>query len=289
MIYGYNLPTDRTMRFPASQYRSAEETIIAICAIDDRINDEMMDALFKECGAYIVVKPDAEMGLPLDLGWDRFRWIEIKIDYYQAGTHGFKTNPPWAGMRELIARLRCGYLEMLPPIDIEFYEDNSHNWSGKLRPDRYWTQDMPTCQVFHAHGNRSECYPPYRTDSEDDDDEADKWLRSTGDRHRISPIAIDILDHFLELPPCMAARVSSITCLDGNRPSRMPRYDPDGRLFDRVYMDDCCRALGFWLDGDRNGIKMPIGEGEEHGEPRLEQIAYQVRKNVWYCDSDLEE
>ena len=296
IIYGYILPADRTMTFPASEQRWEEEkTVSSVCATTPHIKEELEELAFKECGAHIMVTPHKEIGLPPAMEWNRFKWISIEIDYIP--DHSAKLD--WAGMREVICRLRYRRPEILPEITIRLREHAS------ALGDPKWAQDMPARTTYcwrdpwDSDHEDSDCYTRYQkpinedladrehdsddSDNPDDsDDYDDTWLR-TDDRYSGNPIAIEILDYFVVLPPCKSAVVRPLRGLDHRRPY-LPRHDPERRIFDGSYMEDLCVALGLWLKGDRDGIEFPNGESEFYGEPRLEQIAYQERRGRLYCD-----
>jgi hypothetical protein len=303
MIYDYILLTDRVMNFPASQQRLEEEkTVLAVCDICPQIYDEMEELIYKECGANITVTPDKEMGIPLGIEFNRFQWITVKIDHYKDDSNG------WAGMRELVSWLRYGHPEILPDITILFREDNEDApFSLCPLPDAKWTEEMPACTTCCWHMDeidRDDRYTQYQGyDSEDGeyesnsaDDESDDhpaaghheyeetWLRHSDDYFGI-PIAIQILQHFLTLPPCKSAVVHPLRGLV-ERCECLPRHDPEARIFDKDYMEDMCSALGLWLKGERDGIELPRTVSQVYGEARLEQLAYRRHKGRVYCDRD---
>ena len=113
----------------------------------------------------------------------------------------------------------------------------------------------------------------------------DRWLQITGDNYG-NPIAIEILDYFLELLLCKSGKIHTLGGLRSRR-ALIEQYDPQRRISDKDYMIDLCKALRLWLTGDRDGIKLPDGVGKKYGAPRLEQIAYQARGQnddwYWYC------
>lgn len=321
MIYGYILPADRVMNFPASEKRWEEEkTVSAVCATTPEIKEELEELAFKECGAYITATPHKETGLPPAMEWNRFQWITIEIDHYQDHSGQYR----WAGMRQTISSLSYGHAETLPDITIRFHEDEEdHESSTVYGGDGRWTEDIPTRNTYRWHGpcDNSYCgrsadctcgrsgyysrYPDpfheylkgkynhdfdegdsdsdgFDSDDSDNDNSNDAWLKTTGDCYG-NPIAIEILDHFLELPPCKSAFVHPLRGLEDRR-SHLRRHDPEGRIFDGQYYDDLCAALEFWLKGDRDGIELPAGISKDYGEPRLEQMAYQKRWGRFYCD-----
>jgi hypothetical protein len=112
----------------------------------------------------------------------------------------------------------------------------------------------------------------------------DTWLKTVKGHHG-NAIATEILDHFLDLPPCKSAAVRPLSGL-ADRCKRLPRHSPEDRIFDGLYMDDLCCALDFWLNGKRDGIKLSAGLSKKYGEPRLEQLAYRLDKGRLYCDGD---
>jgi hypothetical protein len=62
MIYGYILPADRVMNFPASEYRLKEEmTVSTVCAAAPEVKEELEELAFEECSAHIAVTPHKEM------------------------------------------------------------------------------------------------------------------------------------------------------------------------------------------------------------------------------------
>lgn len=117
-------------------------------------------------------------------------------------------------------------------------------------------------------------------DTDKDKDEwDDTWLRATEDGYG-NPIAIEILDHFLDLPPCTSAAVRLLRGLE-YRPLHLPVRDPERRIFDRDYTEDLRDALVLWLRGDREGVKLPDGVSKDYGEPRLEQITYEKAQGTF--------
>lgn len=95
----------------------------------------------------------------------------------------------------------------------------------------------------------------YGGDSDDDEDSCEPdyahetWLSTTGDHHE-NPIAIEILDHLLDLPSCKKAAIMTMRGLLLRRGYR-PRHDPKGRIFDSDYMLDLWRTLELWMRGER--------------------------------------
>lgn len=278
MMYHYILPADRIIYFPESQQRLEEEkTIYAVCAAAPEISEELVDLAFKERGAYILVSPDKEMGLPPYIEWDQFQQITVKIDHYQGHSRRFS----WVGMKEIIASLRYGSPKILPDVTIRFHEDENC-----LR-DVKWTKHVPIHRKYRYYVDPNdsdfEDGPSWRRYEdgvnellEDNlDEKAHAWLRTTGDRYR-NPIVVDILDHFLALPPCKSALVYPVGGLEKSM-QYLPRHDPKRRIFDQDYMNEICEELELWLKGDRDGIDLD-NEGWDHGLPNLEQIAWRKYK-----------
>lgn len=246
-VYLHLIPSDRVIYFPATQYRrNAEKTTFAVCATDPDINDELEEFLYEECGAQIMVTPHEEMGLPSALEWHRFQSITVYIGHSTP-----TSNCP--GIRELICGLGNGRPKILPEITIlfdEVYSDDSSR--RRASGDSKWIVKMPTRTAYYWRGNESDYdekdyhirYKDPIANAEDIDadpyedhnDYGDTWLRTVND-HYGNPIAVELLDYFLTLPPCRSATVFP---LDGpsTRRHHLPRHDPKARIFDEDYMED---------------------------------------------------
>ena len=302
MIYGHILPSDQVINFPASEQRLEEETtVLAVCDAHPQIHEEVDEMIYKECDVHITVTPDKEMRIPLGIEFNRFQRIKIKVDHYGNDRNG------WAGMIQLISRLTHGHPKVLPDITIMFHEDSEDApFRFCLLGDAKWTEELPARTTYCPRtGEIDRHYTPrpYQGSEESEDEEFDfpddhpveghdeygeSWLRRSDDYCEI-PIAIQILEHFLSLPPCKSATVHPLSGLSERRDC-IPRRDRKARIFDRDYMEDMCSALGTWLKGDRDGIEMSRTVGQTCGESTLEQLAYQrhaYRKYVrLYCDCD---
>lgn len=194
-------------------------------------------------------------------------------------------------MKQLIESLSHGEPESLPDIKVIFFEDSLNNSHGI---DYMGTQDISRHMTYRWHGTNSEhcspdhraCYTGYRDPLEGAMaamgiqmahriNPWHTWLRNAGDEYG-TPIVVEILDHFLDLPRCKSFSVSLPYGLE-LRQSYLPRDDPEKRIFDRMYAADLCAALELWMGGEREGMELPAGISR-HGEPRLEQLAYQKRE-----------
>jgi hypothetical protein len=149
IIYGYVLPEDRVVHFPASQQRSEAQTITAICTVVPHLKREVKDVMFKECDVHISVKPDKEMEQRWVMEWERFRRITIQIDHYQ----DFSKLDEYVGMRQIISQLRSGQPELLPGMTIQYRED-----SAFYEGDAMWTEAMPHRSVYCWHQKIGDCY-----------------------------------------------------------------------------------------------------------------------------------
>ncbi len=226
----------------------------------------------------LTVTPDKEMDIPLGLEFDRFRWIDIQIRWYQ----GSKLSED-VGMRQLISLLRYGRPQMLPYMTIQFSKERDRStgwsvWTTLVLPGstfcwatkNYDSDDEPDNSVI------SQNWRPYYSGLED---RTETWLRPWGCHG--NPITVDLLDYFLVLPPCRGANVRYIPDLDLRRPKK-PRHNCKRRIFDDKYMMNLWDALEFWLEGHREGMKLPEPLSD-FGEPPLEQLAYTIRDGAYYA------
>jgi hypothetical protein len=208
-----------------------ETTVSAVCATTPEVKEELEELAFKESSAHITVTPHKEVGLPLPMEWNRFQRIMIEIDRYQDHNRPNR----WTGMREIISRLRYSRQEILPSMTILFHEEGiDSELSNLLLGDAKWTEDMRLRSTNHwydasgsCHSEHRACYSWYQdpideyledeqsedgfeTDGEyggaSNNEYDDAWLRTAGNCNR-KAIAIEILDYFLDLPPCKSAVV----------------------------------------------------------------------------------
>lgn len=88
-----------------------------------------------------------------------------------------------------------------------------------------------------------------------------------------NPVIVEILDHFLDVPPCRFAELQLVQGVDFREGGGLA-HEPDARIFDTIYMSNVSPALELWLMGVRKDVKLPAGVCRDHGESRLEQLAY---------------
>lgn len=249
-----------------------------------------MNYAYGQCSAVVEICPNHEIEeLPNGHQWQRFRSIEIIIQPYEVKSE-------WSGMKHLIASLQAGSPILLPPISIIFGNGTGPGpqnlWTQGVDERsyfRWWTSDVESArsevnQRDKAWADRidrgedmDEPFPERRKyrnmqgrrDATDDSRRRDIWLRVDG----YVPVVTELLDFFLDLPPCKAAHVQPIEHLS-RRQRGVPRHHPKFRIFDDEYTIDICEALQYWLRGKRDGIELTRGRSI-FGEARLEVLAYE--------------
>ena len=142
-------------------------------------------------------------------------------------------------------------------------------------------------------------------DDEEDDDEDDWDDGSPMYRHRFfdlydnklkvlpgyhrGPLVVEILEYFLELPPCKSANIYPLTGLALRRDD-LPHHNYYKQIFDDVYMRDMCTSLEIWLRRHRDGMSAyGLYDRPRFGECRLEYLAYRPFYGCLYFESGPEE
>lgn len=99
------------------------------------------------------------------------------------------------------------------------------------------------------------------------------------------PVAVWILDFFLQLLVCKSARVKGLKKLENDvLATDDTRQVPSRMCFDASYFISICWALESWLQGVRDGFTLAQGR-DRYGRPPLEQLAYiKISDRTHYSD-----
>jgi hypothetical protein len=283
MVYDYVLPEDRIVTFPTTQL--VEEDMFNLCATHCLIHEEMMAWIYENCICYLNIVPELVVHRPLAIEFHRFQTIRIKIQHSQNHCRGISLG----GIEQAIALLRYGEPTLLPNVTIQFEESNMYR-------DPFWTQIVPFGSTFRRSvqgegfaASNMDCF--HWSDSRRDhvsenietvdptDVGSDTWLRVTPDS--FGPIVVEILDHFLDLPPCRHFSIREMNGVEycGIR----QRHNVKRRVFDYDYMTDILDTIRLWMTGERDGVELPKEENDWF-ETRLEQLAYTYKDGKFHCD-----
>jgi hypothetical protein len=283
IVYDHVLPDDLAVTFPTT--RQVERDMFNLCATHDTIYDELEAWIYEKCLCNLNIIPNKESDIPSHMEFHRFRSVNITIQRPDKRS----SIESLSGIRQAITLLRYGRPKLLPIVKVQFEETDDYR-------DPFWTQPVPWRSTFRRcvweasfSASNMRCFHwssggrYYRNV----DIETIKihpvprhtWLRvshtSTG------PIVADILDHFLDLPPC---RYFSVRPLGGVSWCRIwETHNPKSRVFDRSYMTDILDAIRLWMNGDSDDDDLPRTKSEWF-EPRLEQLAYSRRDGRLYCE-----
>jgi hypothetical protein len=284
--------------------RAEQDSLVAVCAAHPRIKDELGDFVCGKCAVFIEVSPAQEFGETPPILLCRFKRIEIDIyQFWQSslGPDGWTGVRDLVGyLCEGNASSLPDITIKFNEWPWSYVDPRCENeWNGCP----HWTEDVSDRVVCCYDGSQASLKRPkdlselrtgpieYDSDLEsvyysDTDSgcsamseiEFEEYLMARPPSHRIdtwsrmradefmTPVVMEILDHFIDLPPCKSGEVRALRGLVPRRDG-VPRRTPEYRIFDDLYMTDLFKALELWLHGDREGVKL-LPKDVAKGEPR---------------------